>query len=481
MSALVARALVFCTSAAVLVLEILAQRLLAPYLGVSLEVFTGVIGVILAGISVGAWIGGRAADRTDPARLVGPLLVAGGLTALVSPLVIDLIGPRAGSGPLAIVLVTTVGFFAPAAVLSAIPPVVVKLRLASLEETGSVVGSYSAVGTAGAIFGTFVTGFVLIAAFPTRPIVIVIGLALVAAGVAGWRILPAGLASWAALAALVLSGGLVVFDGPCQSETTYHCAQVVVDPAREGGRTLLLDGIRNSYVDVDDPDHLEFRYAEVMADVIEVTMPAGPLRVLHVGGGGFTFPAYLDAVRPGTTHRVLEIDAALVEIGEERLGLDPSTDVRVDDARRSIEGVADDSVDLVIGDAFSGLSVPWHLTTRQFVGDLAERLVVGGVYTINVIDYGDLDFARAEARTLMEVFEHVAVFAPPAYLAGQAGGNFVLAASDIPLDTGAIETLIQRRGGSEAALAGADLAEFVGDAPILRDDFAPVDQMIDRS
>ncbi|MGH8948141.1 MAG: fused MFS/spermidine synthase, partial [Acidimicrobiia bacterium] len=179
MPQLLARSLVFITSAAVLILEILAGRLLAPYLGVSLEVFTGIIGVILAGISVGAWAGGRAADRGDPRRLIGPLLVAGGLTAVASPLLVDLVGPAASTGPLSIVGLSLIGFFTPAAILSAIPPIVVKIRLASLQETGSVVGTYSAIGTAGAIFGTFVTGFVLIAAFPTRPIVIVVGVVLV--------------------------------------------------------------------------------------------------------------------------------------------------------------------------------------------------------------------------------------------------------------------------------------------------------------
>src|SRR5688572_6027007 len=188
MSQLASRALVFFTSAAVLVLEILAQRLLAPYLGISLEVITGVIGVILAGIAVGAWAGGRLADRIDPARLLGPILVLGGLTGLAAPLVVDLIGPAVGTtNPVSIVFLTTLGFFAPAAVLSAVPPVVVKLRLATLAETGTVVGSYSAIGTAGGIFGTFATGFFLIAAFPTRPIVIAVGVLLILVGVTIWH------------------------------------------------------------------------------------------------------------------------------------------------------------------------------------------------------------------------------------------------------------------------------------------------------
>jgi spermidine synthase len=479
MTRLAARLLVFFTSAAVLVLEILAQRLLAPYLGVSLEVFTGVIGVILAGISVGAWAGGRAADHGDPARLVGPLLVGGGITALASPLIVDLIGPAAtGIGPVSIVVITTFGFFAPAAVLSAISPVVVKLRLASLTETGSVVGTYSAVGTAGAIFGTFVTGFVLIAAFPTRPIVAVVGIALIVAGAFHWRRRPAG--PNAIGAGVLLVAGLFVFNGPCQYETTYHCAEVVVDQTRRSGRTLLLDRVSNSYVDLADPTHLEFRYAKVMADVIAHVLPSGALDVVSIGGGGFTFNGYLAAVRPGTRHLTLEIDRLLVDIGHDELGLDPTAVVVIDDARRSVREVPAASADLVIGDAFSGLSVPWHLTTVEFVRLVGERLAPEGIYTLNVIDYGDLDFVRSETATLRDVFEHVAVLAPPDYLAGEAGGNFVLVGSDTNFDIERVAEAIATRGGLEVGLTGDGLTRFIDGARPLVDDFAPVDQMIDR-
>ena len=145
-------------------------------------------------------MGWRPSGRSGrPRRLIGPLLVAGGLTAVASPLLVDLVGPAASTGPVSIVGLSLIGFFAPAAVLSAIPPIVVKIRLASLTETGAVVGTYSAIGTAGAIFGTFVTGFVLIAAFPTRPIVIVVGVVLVALGVAVW----VGRSAWTVIAPVV--------------------------------------------------------------------------------------------------------------------------------------------------------------------------------------------------------------------------------------------------------------------------------------
>lgn len=472
-----ARGLVFSTSASVLVIEIIAVRLLAPYLGVSLEVFTGVIGVILAGISLGAWAGGRAADRSDPRLILGPLLIAGGLTTLAAPLLIDLVGPSLSTGPVSIVAAALLGFIAPAATLSAVPPVVVKIQLRSLEETGTVVGSYSAIGTAGAILGTFVTGFVLIAAFPTRPVVAVLGLLITVTGLA----LSVTRGRWALTSVItgLLTVGLIGFDGPCQHETTYHCAIVVVDDARPSGRTLILDRLSNSYVDVDDPTHLEFRYIKLIADVVEATFPDGPLDVVSIGGGGFTLPGYFGATRPGGVNQVLEIDSKLVDIGRSELALDDAIDVVIGDARVSILDVPPSSVDLVIGDAYSGASVPWHLTTLEFNEQIAEILGPDGIYVMNVIDYpGELAFVRAETSTLGEVFENVALFAPPGYFDGGRGGNYILVAGDRPIDMTAIEGRIRSRGGTEVGVDGAGLLEFAGEAPVLTDDFAPVDQLL---
>lgn len=479
MSRTLARSLVFFTSASVLVIEILAARILAPYLGVSLQVFTGIIGVILAGISIGAWMGGRAADRGKPRSLVGPLLVAGGLAAVASPLIVDLIGPALSTDPPSIVLASALGFFAPAALLSAVPPTVVKIRLSSLDRTGSVVGSYSAIGTAGAILGTFLTGFVLIAAFPTRPIVIATGAALTLSGVVLWRSgrskAPPALLSFVVLAALVF-----LFDGPCEYETTYSCAIIDEDPSNPGGRTLVLDRVRNSYVDLDDPTHLEFRYVKLIADVIEVEAPPGPLDVVSVGGGGFTLPGYLNATRPGSENTVLEIDEKLVDIGETELGLEEAVDVITEDARTSMERLGSDRSHVIIGDAFSGASVPWHLTTVEFAEEIKRVLRPDGVYVMNVIDYGEREFARSAAATLRKVFGHIALFAPPTYITGSDGGNYILVASPMNIDVPGIERAIRSRGSSEVGVIGTELDDFIDGAHLLTDDFAPVDQIVGR-
>lgn len=474
-----ARSLVFFTSAAVLVIEILAARLLAPYLGVSLEVFTGIIGVILAGISLGAWLGGRAADRADPHRLPGPLLVVGGLFALASPLIIDGIGPTLNINAVSIVFAAAIGFFIPAAVLSAVPPVIVKIQLASLDETGRVVGSYSAIGTAGAILGTFVTGFVLIAAFPTRPMVVALGVLLALAGLIIWSTR----SSWTLLSVAatgLLVFGLLGFDGPCQYETAYHCAIVEVDEDRPTGRTLLLDRLRNSYVDLADPTHLEFRYIQLMVDIIESETPPGGIEMVSIGGGGFTLPGYVEETRPDSENVVLEIDAKLVEIGRDELALTDDIEVVIDDARISLRDVPTDSADVVIGDAYSGASVPWHLTTIEYTTEIDRVLSLEGVYALNVIDYGDLEFVRSEAATLLEVFPAVALFAPPSYLAGEAGGNFILVASPGDVDLSGIQSMIRMRLGSEIGLEGGALVEFIDGAGVLTDDYAPVDQILGR-
>ncbi|MBW3659340.1 MAG: fused MFS/spermidine synthase [Actinobacteria bacterium] len=490
MPSLLATLLVFVSSAAVLVLEILAGRLLAPYVGVTLETFTGIIGTILAGIALGSWWGGRLADASDPRGLLGPQLVIGGTAAFLSIPFVDFLGRGLqGASPSVIVVLAFVGFFVPATVLSMVTPTVVKLQLDSLAETGRVVGRLSAIGTAGALFGTFITGFVLVAAVPTRPVIRLVAGALVLGGLAVWAWLRSARAvSTATVVVAVLAGALSFAAAhPCERESAYFCAYVEDDASRDGGRLLWLDTLRHSYVDLDDPTHLEFTYARTLSDVTAAIAPAGErLDVAHIGGGGFTLPRYLRATRPGTRSVVLELDPALVSIAEEELGLELGDDieVRTGDARLTLAGLPEDAFDLVLGDAFGGVSVPWHLTTREFVSSIRERLRPGGVYALNLIDFGPRDFARAEAATLADVFAHVAVLAPPERFADDgSGGNFVLVASDEPLP---IEAVLERnaaRGDDEVAVTTADgsLERFIGGAQVLTDDHAPVDQLLTPS
>lgn len=475
----------FVTSAAVLVLEILAARILGPYVGDTLQTYTGIIGTILAGIALGTWMGGRLADEREPRRLLGPQLLLGGLLALLILPITAVLGPAfAGRSVVAVLVLSVAGFLLPAAVLSAVTPTVIKIQLSSLADTGKVVGQLSALGTAGAILGTFATGFVLIAAFPTRPIILGVALLLVLGGSAMWWWLggeryrtPALPIAAAALAGLLSAAAPV----PCELESAYYCAQVIEDPDREGGRLLLLDSLRHSYVDIDDPTHLEFAYTRALRDVTDAHDPSDrPLRALHIGGGGFTLPAHLAATRPDSDNVVIEVDPALVSLARERLALrgDPDVEVVVGDARLEVPAL--DGFDVAIGDAFGGLAVPWHLTTVEFVEQVAAGLRPGGVYAVNTIDHPPLAFARAHAATLAEVFEHTAVIAPAERLSGAQGGNFVLVASDDALSLAELDERLASWDSGERweVISGAQVDEWVGDAPVLTDDYAPVDQLL---
>jgi MFS family permease len=479
-----AAALVFGSSAAVLIVEIVALRLLAPYLGLTLETSTMVIGVALTAIALGSWLGGRLADLVDPRRLLGPALGVSGAAVALTPAVLR---STAEWAPVLLLLVAGLTILVPGALLSAVTPMVTKLRLTSLAETGTVVGRLSGVGTVGAIVGTVLTGFVLISRLPVSGILISLGVVLMAgSALVGWR--ARGWTGTPALTLVVLAGGLATVPAPggCDAETKYHCARVVADPGRDGGRTLVLDGVRHSYVDVDDPTYLKFTYVRAIASVVDTAFPAGePIAAYHLGGGGLTFPRYLAATRPGTRSLVSEIDGGVVRIDREEFGLRPEAgiDVRTEDGRLGLRRLGTGSRDLVVGDAFGGVSVPWHLTTVEAMADVRRVLKDDGLYVANLIDHGDMAFARAEVATLGEAFEHVALVGEPADIgsgpaATRDGGNVVVLASDRPVDLRAArEALDGRHVGWEIATGDA-LTSWIDGARPLTDDYAPVDQLL---
>ena len=468
--------LVAATSGLVLVIEILAGRLVAPYVGVSLETFTGIIGTILAGIAIGAAVGGSLADRYDPVRLIAQALFYGGALTWLSIPIVSILGPNLGSGPLAIVVLAAGGFLAPAAVLSGIGPMVAKLELGSLDDTGAVVGRLSAAGTFGALIGTFGTGFVLIALLPVRTIIIAVGLILVVSGIALFLSTKRARPTGADIAFVLIAAlGSVAINSPCDQTTTYYCVRVVADdPAeRPGGRSLIIDQLRHAHVDLDDPTFLDIRYMRLFADVSD-SLPDGPIRVLHVGGGGFSLPRYLNAIRPGTENVVLELDPELVDIAEVQLGLTDadSLDIRTGDARLHLDDLADDSFDLIVGDAYSGSSVPWHLTTVEVVEQFDRLLSPGGTYMMNVIDGNENRFADAQLATLGEVFDELALIEPEGGI-GSFAVNQILIAQDGPIEPFDIDPTDGRRLEPEELAFRIDEDDLV-----LTDNFAPADQLL---
>lgn len=210
---------------------------------------------------------------------------------------------------------------------------------------------------------------------------------------------------------------------------------------------LLVDGTPQSYVDTEDPTHLEFDYVRLLADVVEAMHEPGvPLRAVHLGGGACTLPRYLAATRPGSTQVVVEADGPLVEVVRGQLGTQGFR-LRVGDGREALQHLTKGSSDVVVADVFVGAQVPSHLATLEHVREVAAVLAPGGVYAVNVADSGQLAFARRQAANLAEVFAHVVVLADPGLLRGRRFGNLVLAGSDRPFPLDRLRAVTARSIG----------------------------------
>ncbi len=248
-------------------------------------------------------------------------------------------------------------------------------------------------------------------------------------------------------------------------------AELLRDADRRAAWMLLVDGIPQSHVDLDDPGYLDFEYVRRLGHVIDEAAPAGQrLRVLHLGAGALTLARYVAATRPGSPQLAVEVDAALVDLI--RLRLPPRgarVRVRVGDARAELERLGAGSFDVVIADVFAGGRTPAHLTSAEFWA--AARRAVGdsGVVAANVADGAPLAHARAQVATARTAFPHACLIADAAVLRGRRFGNLVLAASPVPLP---VDALTRRAAGDPMparVVHGADLVRFTAGAKPVTD------------
>ena len=239
-------------------------------------------------------------------------------------------------------------------------------------------------------------------------------------------------------------------------EVDFGTAELVRDLDRDSGWMLLVEGTPQSYLDLDDPTHLEFEYVRLLADVVD-GLPPGPITAVHLGGGGCTLPRYVAATRPGSTQVVVEADARLAEVVRTQLGTDGFR-LRVGDGRAALAHLRPGTSDLVVTDVFVGSRVPTHLATLETVREVATVLRPGGVYAVNLADSGALAFARGQAAALAAVFAHVVVLADPGVLRGRRFGNLVLAASDTPFPLAELHRVTARALGRARVEDGRALA-----------------------
>jgi len=501
-----ANMVVFIASFCTLVIELVAGRIMAPYVGVSLYTWTSIIGVVLAGISIGAWVGGTLADRYPRPATLGWLLFLSGVGALTIAPLTDLIGAAQLQTTLMlrILLLTTAIFFIPSTLLGMISPVVVKLTLDNLDRTGNVVGKIYAFSTLGSIIGTFATGFFLISWMGTRNILLTMGAILI-----GSAFLFGGLflkrkaavisASVIAAVAVLVSTIFGYAYKPMLDEKTYYYKEsdyftlkLKKYPIKGGtveGEALILDNLIHSINDVNDPAFLDYDYIRIYEEVVSWQMnDRSSVDALFIGGGGYTFPRYMEAKYAGARIDVVEIDPEVTRVVYEYLGLPRSTTIRSfnEDGRWFVMNSKDKGrYDFIFGDAFNDLSIPYHLTTKEFTQQMKELLKPDGFLIANLIDsVTEGLFLPSYIRTLEEVFGkgnvNLLVLAPELRRLGIA--TCVVVASPKKWDMGDLARVIGGREGKAMTahiVPQESLQQILRERPsvILTDDYVPVDNL----
>lgn len=247
-----------------------------------------------------------------------------------------------------------------------------------------------------------------------------------------------------------------------------------------GAIQLLVDGTPQSHVNLRDPGDLFFEYIRRIGHVIDLfRMPGAPISALHLGGGAFTLPRYIEATRPGSRQQVIELESALVGLVREAAPLPKRASIRVrhGDAREVLGRLPagmHGAMDLVIVDVFAGSRTPAHVSSAEFYGLIRPLLAPGGVVVVNATDGAGQAFTRGQAATLASIFPEVAAIAEPQVLKGRRFGNVVLVASNEEPGIDWLPRLLA--GGPHPArmLAGRELEEWLrGARPVTDATAAP--------
>jgi hypothetical protein len=258
---------------------------------------------------------------------------------------------------------------------------------------------------------------------------------------------------------------------PGEYPVDFGVAELLADADRPGGWLLTVGGIAQSYVDLEDPTHLEFDYVRRMGDVVDA-LHEGPLNALHLGGAGCTLPRYIAATRPGSRQLVFDLDGPLIDLVREHLDLGsvPGLRIRIADARAGLATRRDGSTDLVIADVFKQFSMPSDIATIEFTRDVARVLRTDGTYLLNLADGPGLLFARSVAATIAAVFDHAVLLAEPGVLRGRRYGNIVVAASRAELPVATIAHRVASAAFPARCVSGEKLNAFHGKAKPLTDE-----------
>ena len=487
-------------SACGLVVEIVAGRMIAPYLGMSLYTWTAIISVVLAGFSVGHWIGGEIAGRPrqQAMRLVGWSLLLAGVSTAVSLILIRTVVPSIIAmelGAVATVLCATFAlFFMPSLFVGVPSPVLTKLAIdeTSPPNAGRTIGAFFAAGAIGSIAGTLSAGFVFIGWLGITVTLLLVAALYTCLGIAMFvdrgtggirRMTVPAIVVLVGFAVVGIVGGQVqAFKEPCRVGSNYYCIRVI-DVSRDFGtpaRLMVLDHLGHGINLRDSPRVLVSPYVELQDALTQIHIGRNrSFRAFFIGGGAYTLPRAWASAHPDAEISVAEIDPAVSQTAWSEMWLGEARNVRtiIADARVELQRSPAKRYDVIIGDAFHDIVVPPHLVTREFFALVRSRLSPDGIYLMNVVDnLREPRLALSILKSMRSVMSHVEIWA-----SNETGerATFVLAA--VPRAT-PMRTLASKNNANIQFVrlpAGflKDLSGRLGPI-ILSDDHAPVDRLI---
>jgi spermidine synthase len=477
-------ALVFGAGIGALATEITASRLLAPYFGSSTIVWANLIGIVLAALAVGYWLGGRLADRRPEPQLLGSLVLGAAVFVAVIPfaakpfldLTVDGLDTASAGAVVGSFLAVVLLCAPPVVLLGMVSPFAIRLAVSSVATAGAVAGRLYALSTAGSLLGTFLPALVLIPAIGTQRTFLVVAVLLAASScfLLGTRYLAAA----AALAALLLvpPGAIKGEPGLIHEETSYYQYIGVVE--RPDGRRLLH---LNEGVAV----HSLWRPDSVLTGgVWDAFLALPPLlgrpleRVAILGNAGGTTARALGVYYPDASVDGVELDPAVSRVGRRYFGMgdNPRLTVHDADARPYLRST-DARYDLIVVDAYRQPYVPFYLATREFFRLVREHLRPGGVVALNVAAVpDDKRLVDAVGGTLAADFPQVLAWPALRF-------NTIVLGLTEPLSSGELASRLMS-GPTDLATLRALLARDARPMKVVSrpwtDDRAPVEWLTDR-
>jgi len=488
---------VFLSGALVMVLEMVGARVLAPHVGTSAVVWTSLIGVMLACLALGAWVGGRAADKAHSRRGLALALAGAGLGSGLVALCHEAVGgwvtEAVGNLYAAAMLAAVCIFAVPAFFFGMVTPYAIRLRISSVDSSGATVGRLYALSTAGSIVGTFLGGFILISFFGSTAILWGVGACMLGLSLCngGGRVrLRAALLLVCGLMAALSAGYGRWSEASGMNrlvESPYNSIRVFdgVDWAQSGRAVRLMatdPGYSQSGMLLDAPDELYFRYTQFYA--LGPYFVPGAKRVLMLGGGGYSVPRWLLSAAsplgkaPDARITVVELDPAMTATARRWFGLrdDPRLTIRHEDARAFLNRQAD-AYDLVFVDVFnSHYAVPFQMGTVEAAAALRRAVRPGGVLIMNVISAvrgPDARLFQGIFNALRQSFALVQVYCAGAEPPDRLQNLMLAAFTDARAPVAESAPAPPDIEGMLATLYGGD-THFA--TPALTDDFAPVER-----